>query len=172
MPPRFGIGQSALTGFARITVVLGAEWSSVMEIIKPTVLVIDDDPINADTLAMVLNISGFKATTAYSGEGGLELARQNPFDHLITDVRMDGMNGIEAAIAIRQLLPDCRILLISGDMNTGELLDTAVARGHAFDIVAKPVYPTVLLEQMRAKSSTSVVCPAETLSDSRHKPLD
>ena len=49
-----------------------------METIKPTVLVIDDDPIHADTLAMVLNISGFKATAVYSGERGLELAQQGP----------------------------------------------------------------------------------------------
>ena len=41
-----------------------------METVKPKVLIIDDDPIHADTLAMVLNISGFTATVAYSGEQG------------------------------------------------------------------------------------------------------
>lgn len=126
-----------------------------METIKPTVLVIDDDPIHADTLAMVLNISGFKATAVHSGERGLELAQQSPFDHLVTDVVMNGMNGIDAAIAIQQVLPNCRILLISGNNNTAELLAIAAAKGHGFEILPKPVHPTVLLEQMRAQRSVS-----------------
>ena len=121
-----------------------------METAKPKVLIIDDDPIHADTLAMVLNISGFTATVAYSGEQGLELARAGTFEHLVTDVMMEGMSGIEAAIAIRQVLPQCRILLISGNNDTTALLAAATAQGHDFEILAKPVHPTVLLEQMRA----------------------
>jgi CheY-like chemotaxis protein len=125
-----------------------------LETPRPSVLVIDDDPSNADTLALVLNVSGFEATVAYSGERGLALAQQGHFDHLITDVVMGGMNGIDAAIAIRQVLPNCRILLISGNNNTAELLAIAAAKGHVFDIVAKPVHPTVLLEQIRAPART------------------
>jgi CheY-like chemotaxis protein len=126
-----------------------------VETFRPLVLVIDDDPSNADTLAMVLNISGFQAMAAYSGEDALELAHQNPFDHLVADVVMNGMNGIDAAIAIRQVLPNCRVLLVSGNNDTAQLLAIAAAKGHAFDILAKPVHPTVLLEQMRARSSPS-----------------
>jgi CheY-like chemotaxis protein len=127
---------------------------SYLETVRPTVLVIDDDPSNADTLALVLNVSGFQATAVHSGERGLELAQQSSFDHLVTDVVMSGMNGIDAAIAIRQLLPNCRILLFSGNNNTVELLAAAAAKGHAFDILAKPLHPTVLLEQMRAPART------------------
>lgn len=123
-----------------------------MKTVKPTVLVIDDDPIIADTLAMVFNISGFEATAVYSGQHGLELAQQRSFDHLVTDVMMNGMNGIEAAIAIHEVLPDCRILLISGNNDTAGLLSLAASKGHAFQILAKPVYPTILLDQMRAES--------------------
>lgn len=126
-----------------------------METNKPKVLIIDDDPIHADTLAMVLNISGFIATVAYSGEQGLALARDNSFEHLVTDVMMEGMSGIDAAIAIRQVLPQCRILLISGNNDTTALLAAATARGHDFEILAKPVHPTVLLEQMRANRKSA-----------------
>jgi CheY-like chemotaxis protein len=127
-----------------------------MQTIKPRVLVIDDDPIHADTLAMVLNISGFEATAVHSAERGIELAQQTAFDHLVTDVVMNGMSGIDAAIAIQQVLPNCRILLISGNNTTSDLLAIASAKGHAFDILAKPVHPTVLLEQMRAQSSVGI----------------
>ncbi len=120
---------------------------------RPEVLVIDDDPTVADTLAMVLNISGFRATTAYTGEGAVELAGKNRFDYLVTDVVMNGMNGIEAALAIRALLPDCHILLMSGNNNTSELLATASAQGNDFNILAKPVHPSVMLAEMRAQGA-------------------
>ena len=119
---------------------------------QPSVLVIDDDPMIAETLAKVLTMSGFRATAVFSGERGLELARETHFDHLVSDVMMDGMNGIDAAIAIRQILPACRILLISGNIHTSELLAAATAQGHNFDILAKPVHPSILLEQMRTQS--------------------
>ena len=127
-----------------------------MEIVRPTVPVIDDDPANADTLALVLNVSGFQATAVYSGERGFELAQQSSYEHLVTDVVMRGMSGIDAAIAIQQVLPNCRILLISGNNETSELLGIAAEKGHVFDIIAKPVHPIVLLEQMRAPART---CP-------------
>jgi CheY-like chemotaxis protein len=121
-----------------------------METVRPKVLVIDDEPTHAETLVMVLNISGFDATAVLSAEHGLELAEQTAFDHLVTDVVMPGMNGIDGAIAVRQLRPNCRILLISGNNDTAALLDAALAQGHAFDILAKPVHPIVLLKHMRA----------------------
>ena len=65
------------------------------------------------------------------------------------------MSGIDAAIAIRQVLPQCRILLISGNNDTTALLNAATAKGHNFEILAKPVHPTVLLEQMRANGESS-----------------
>src|SRR5579863_10712614 len=119
--------------------------------IRPEVLVIDDDRGVADTLAMVLNVSGFKATPTYSGESAVELAGESRFDYLVTDVMMDGMNGIEAALAIRALLPDCHILLMSGNNNTSELLAAASAQGNTFNILAKPVHPSVMLEQLRSQ---------------------
>jgi len=120
-----------------------------METVKPKVLVVDDDQLVADTLAMILNISGFTATAAYSGARAVELAGDSAFDHVITDVMMDGMNGIEASLAIRELLSDCRALLISGNTNTSSLLVAASAQGHEFEILAKPVHPSVVLQYLR-----------------------
>jgi DNA-binding response OmpR family regulator len=115
---------------------------------KPRVLVIDDDHSVADTLAMVLNVSGFDAVVAYSGEQGVELARVGLYDSLVTDVMMERMNGIQAAVAIRHTHPECRVLLISGNEATAQLLAEAVSAGHDFPILAKPVHPTVVLESL------------------------
>jgi CheY-like chemotaxis protein len=122
---------------------------------KPKVLVIDDDNLVADTLTMILNGSGYDAVAAYSGEDGLELARQAAYDHLVTDVMMEPMNGIQAAIAMRAICPDCTVLLMSGNERTSALLAEAVQDGYTFDILAKPVHPTVILDRLRNGEATA-----------------
>ena len=62
------------------------------------------------------------------------------------------MNGIEAAVAILQLHPKCRVLLLSGSNNTTALLAAAAAQGHVFEILAKPVHPTLVLEIIRSSA--------------------
>lgn len=112
---------------------------------KTRVLVIDDDEIVADSLAMILNATGFEATAVYSGEAALELACLKPFDKLVTDVMMEPMNGIQVALAIAHVQPECQILLISGNPRAAQLLQEATDAGHTFDILAKPVHPSVIL---------------------------
>jgi CheY-like chemotaxis protein len=117
---------------------------------KPKVLVADDERVIADTLAMILNQSGFQAKVAYSGEKALELAAEFQPNMLISDVIMAGLNGIDAAIKIRGLLPNIKILLFSGQAATADLLEKARAQGYEFEILAKPVHPQDLLAKLRA----------------------
>ncbi|MGD0903856.1 MAG: response regulator [Terracidiphilus sp.] len=116
---------------------------------KPKVLVADDEPLIADTLAMILNQSGFEARAVYSGERALELAGTFKPEMLISDVIMGGLNGIDAAIRIQALLPGIKILLFSGQAATADLLEKARARGYEFEILAKPVHPQDLLSKLR-----------------------
>jgi DNA-binding NtrC family response regulator len=116
------------------------------------VLVIDDDRIVADTLAMVLKVGGYDADVAYAGEQGLELARQSEYDHLLTDVMMEPMNGIQVALAMRAISPACNVLLISGNQGTSQLLADAVRDGYEFEILAKPVHPSLILERLREQN--------------------
>jgi CheY-like chemotaxis protein len=117
---------------------------------KPKVLIADDEPVIADTLVMILNQSGFEARAVYSGELALELASTFEPDMLISDVIMADLNGIDAAIRIRALLPLIKILLFSGQAATADLLEKARAKGHEFEILAKPVHPQDLLAKLRA----------------------
>jgi CheY-like chemotaxis protein len=116
---------------------------------KPKVLVADDERVIADTLAIILNQSGFEATAVYSGEKAVEAAETLRPDMLISDVIMTDLNGIDAAIKIRELLPSCKILLFSGQAATADLLDRAKGQGHQFEILAKPVHPQDLLAKLR-----------------------
>lgn len=117
---------------------------------QPHTLVIDDDKAVADTLAMVLNTDGFEARAVYSGEAGVELARSLEFEFLVTGFEMPQMNGIEAAIQIRDLLPKCKVLLVSGDNDSSALLEEALSRGYKFEILPKPVHPLVLFQALRS----------------------
>ena len=116
---------------------------------KPKVLVADDERVIADTLAMILNQSGFTARVAYTGEKAVELAAEYAPDMLISDVIMAGLNGIDAAIKIRAILPNIKILLFSGQAATADLLEKARAQGYEFEILAKPVHPQDLLARLR-----------------------
>ena len=116
---------------------------------KPKVLVADDEQVIANTLAIILNQAGFEARAVYSGEKALESLDDFQPDMLISDVIMTGMTGIEAAIATRNKLPTCKILLFSGQAATADLLEKARQEGHEFEILAKPVHPTDLLAKLR-----------------------
>ncbi len=116
---------------------------------KPKVLVADDERVIADTLATILNQSGFEARAVYSGERALELAKTFAPDMLICDVIMADLNGIDAAIKVRALLPKIKILLFSGQAATADLLEKARTQGYEFEILAKPVHPQDLLTKLR-----------------------
>jgi CheY-like chemotaxis protein len=116
---------------------------------KPKVLVADDERVIADSLAMILNQSGFEARAVYSGEKVLELVSSFAPDMLISDVIMAGLNGIDAAIRVREMLPRIKILLFSGQAATANLLENARSNGYEFEILTKPVHPQDLLARLR-----------------------
>jgi DNA-binding response OmpR family regulator len=112
---------------------------------RPVVLVVDDESAIADTLTEILSRSGYAAMTAYDGNDALETALMTPPEMLITDVILPGMSGVELAITVRRIFPDCKILLFSGQASTADLLTTAKREGHHFTLLSKPVHPRELL---------------------------
>src|ERR1035437_5471062 len=89
--------------------------TDMLETIRsPRVLIVDDECVIADSLALILNQNGFDATAVYSGEAAVETAVTFNPDVLISDVVMGEMNGIELALRVSVLLPGCRVILISG----------------------------------------------------------
>ena len=117
--------------------------------IRTRVLIADDERIIADTLGMILNQNGFEAATVYSGQKAVEAARQFQPNVFLGDVVMPGMSGIEAAIQICTIFPSCRVLLLSGQAATSDLMRDARVRGHNFEVILKPVHPNQLLERLR-----------------------
>lgn len=62
------------------------------------------------------------------------------------DVMLPQMNGIELAGILKENYPSCRVLLISGHPGTSELLNDARSHGSSFEILAKPLHPTFVLD--------------------------
>ena len=117
--------------------------------IKTKVLITDDERVIADTLTAILNHGGFEARAAYSCGEALEMAPEFRPDILISDVIMAEMNGIEAAIRIKGMLPDVRVFLLSGQTATPELLQKENADGYGFEVLIKPVHPRELIARLR-----------------------
>ncbi len=117
------------------------------------VLIVDDEEMIADTLARILNASGFEARAAFSGEQAIPSASEFEPDILLTDVIMRGMSGIDAGIAVSKILPLCRVILFSGQAATADLQARAKAQGYSFELIAKPIHPQELLKVLSAPQS-------------------
>jgi DNA-binding response OmpR family regulator len=113
------------------------------------VFVVDDEPVISSTLAMILRHQGFEATAYTQPLEALKAARSNAPDLLISDVVMPALSGIDLSIQVQEQCPDCKVLLFSGQAATSDLLETARANGHDFELLTKPVHPMDLLRKIR-----------------------
>lgn len=117
---------------------------------KPRVLIADDEKIIADTLAMILNQGGFDARAVYTCEKALEMAPAFQPDMLISDVLMADINGVDAAIKMRKILPEIRVFLLSGQAATAEMIAKSKASELGFEVLVKPVHPRDLIARLKS----------------------
>jgi CheY-like chemotaxis protein len=120
------------------------------------IIVVDDEPIIADTLVNILNGEGHEAFAMSDGESAVQWAAMMRPDVIISDVIMPRMDGVETAKAIMKLLPNCRIILFSGQAASTDLLAKARSEGYLFEVLAKPINPEVLLERLRSSPASAM----------------
>jgi len=147
--------DTAMNGTRNSPIVSVGKTSSRESQYRPRVLVVDDESVIADTIAKILSISGYETTAAYDGDSALQISLLKPPELLITDVVLPGMNGVELAITIKRIYPDCKILLFSGQASTADLLAVAGRNGHHFTLLNKPVPPQDLIALVAAYLNTT-----------------
>jgi DNA-binding NtrC family response regulator len=112
------------------------------------IVVVDDEPVIADTLAIIFQRSGYDAMAFYDAASALEACADCAPDLLVSDVAMTGVSGIELAIQVRQRCPECRVLLLSGRRASFRLVEEAKRQGYHFEILEKPIHPVDLLQKV------------------------
>ena len=102
-----------------------------------SILIVDDNPSMASSLADILEVKGFEVYTAHSGAEALEILREHPVDILLTDVRMPDMNGVELYRATRQTHPHLITVLMTA-YAADDIIQQGMAEGIK-TVLQKPV---------------------------------
>ena len=84
-----------------------------MPVCRPTVLVVDDEPLVCNALKFLLDRFGFDTVMAQSGAEALEYLKQKQFQLVITDFAMPRMTGVDLAAAIKAMCPTQPILMLT-----------------------------------------------------------
>jgi len=105
--------------------------------VKPSVLVVDDEPGVRTALSGVLRDEGYVVDAVDNGEACLERMAREAFDVIVLDVWLPGMDGLATLSRIRQRQGDAEVVMISGHGNV-ESAVRAIKMG-AFDFVEKPL---------------------------------
>ncbi len=113
-----------------------------------SILLVDDEELVLDSLSAVLKKEGYDVRCAKSGDEALSIIREKGgYDLVITDIKMDGMNGIEVAEKVRDITPETRVMVITGYGS----LETAVKAQHrgVSDYLIKPINIQTLRNSVR-----------------------
>jgi DNA-binding NtrC family response regulator len=78
------------------------------------ILFVDDHEVLARLSCEILEMQGYRAVSAYNGEDALRKFDENDFDILVTDFRMDGMNGVELARKVHEKNPAIPVIIVTG----------------------------------------------------------
>ncbi len=125
---------------------------------RPKVLVVDDQRVLASLCGIILRQAGFDVIVAYSGEEAIQAASSYAPDLVLSDVAMGGMNGVDAVIKILESKPDCKVLMMSGQASTMDILAQARVKGFNFETLAKPFPPPILIAHI-SRMLTPASCP-------------
>jgi two-component system, NtrC family, response regulator HydG len=107
-----------------------------------TILIIDDNETIREGLSHVVRKMGHAPVTAASGKEGLEKLKAQRPDFVITDLKMEGLDGVEVLRGVREFDPDCPAMIITA-FGTVETAVEAMKLG-AFDFLIKPFAPEVV----------------------------
>jgi len=112
-----------------------------MSKLNPSILIVEDDKVTQDILVTIFakKFPGLSINFAINGKTGLELFKEYTPDIVITDINMPEMNGVQMTAKIKEIKPDAKIIVVTGDTDKATL-GYAAGEGYKFDhYIVKPV---------------------------------
>lgn len=119
-----------------------------MQLQPSSVLVVDDEPALRKALRTSLTASGFAVQEARTGDEALGTVRRHPFDLVLLDINMPGINGIDACRRIRGISPHAGIVMVT--VRDFEDDKVRALEAGADDYVTKPFKLRELTARLRA----------------------
>jgi len=104
------------------------------------ILFVDDHEVLARLSCEILEMQGYRAVSAYSAADALEKFDKHKFDLLVTDFRMEGMNGLELARKVHDKHPDVPVIIVTGygPIDGGNDVDACLSKEALFpDLLEK-----------------------------------
>ena len=120
----------------------------------PRVAVVDDEQIVADTLAEILSLHGYESKALYSGEAAIKEADEFWPEIVLSDVHMQGIDGVEAAIQIRKRCPTCRIILFTASPMR-QIIQARISM-LGFEFLQRPLHPWDVLSLLGRDAPQSI----------------
>jgi two-component system response regulator HydG len=102
----------------------------------PRLLIIDDEEMALMNLEHILKKQGYDIVTAETGPKGLELAKSGRFDVVLTDLRMEKVDGMKILEESRRFNPSCEVIMITGYATVDSAIE-AMKKG-AYHYISKP----------------------------------
>src|ERR1700678_3421313 len=115
---------------------------------RGAILIVDDDASVRRALHTTLQTLGFSTSEASGGEEALVLARTAPYDVVLLDINMPGMDGLETCRQLRRMLPRIAILMLT--VRDSEDDKVQALEAGADDYVTKPFHIRELTARVRA----------------------
>jgi two-component system response regulator HydG len=106
------------------------------------VLLVDNDPDHADAMTEALARVGYLCTVAKSGQEGARRLDAEIFDIVVTDLVMDGVDGMEILRLAKEALPEAEVIMVTGHATVPKAVE-AMQEG-AFNFLEKPISPNRL----------------------------
>jgi DNA-binding response OmpR family regulator len=117
---------------------------------QPTVLVVEDDPVILKLLEVNFEMEGFRVLLAHDGAAGVEIAKREAPDVIVSDVMMPGTSGLDLVKALKADTATAAtpILLLSAKAQAADVQGGLEAG--ADDYVTKPFEPVELVDRVNA----------------------
>lgn len=108
------------------------------------IMIVDDDRDFRTTLHEILQDEGWGVVSTEDGYQAIQLASMSPFDLVFMDIRMPGIDGVETFLKIKETLPECMVVMMTGHADQS-LIKKALREG-AITCLRKPVSIEQVLE--------------------------